>query len=75
MRLELPIEVFKDDAGLDGTPARSRVEVDDSIEMLGAIQNEPGVDGLSALRRATAARRHRYALVDGDLNRVAGLID
>ena len=66
MRFEGGVEVAEDDAGFDDGAAAHRVDVDDTAEVLGAVDDEGVVDGLAALAGAAAAGEDGDAGFTGD---------
>ena len=73
--LQLPVEVVQDDAGLNRTRASCDIEVQNTCEVLGAIDDETRIDGLAALRGAAAPRGDGNTLINSDRNGVPRLRD
>ena len=63
MGLELAVEVVEHNAGLDGTALPRDVEIEDTVKILRAIDDQAFAHRLPALRGAAAARQHRDALL------------
>ena len=63
MRFELAIEIIEHDAGLDDAAPAHDVEREDAAKMLGAVDHQPPIDGLSALGGARAAGRDGHAFL------------
>src|SRR5262249_56644413 len=61
-------------AGLDHAAALGNIELDQPIEVLRAIDHQRGVDCLSGLRGAAAARRHADALLPRNRYRPIGVL-
>ncbi len=71
--LQLAVEVVEHQPRLDPAGAGVHVEVQDPVEVLGAVDDETFVDGLAGLRGAAAARGDGDALGAGDADRRGGL--
>ena len=56
VRFKLAVEIVEHDAGLDDAAPARHVEINDAVEILGAIDHQRMIDRLAALRGATAAR-------------------
>ena len=65
VRLELAVQLVEHDARLDHAAARLDVEVPQAGEVLRAVDHQPIVDGLAALRGAAAARGDGNAALGG----------
>ena len=59
---QLAIELIEHDARLDHAAAIDGIDLEHIVEMARAVDHDRCVDGLSGLRGAAAARRHRHAL-------------
>src|SRR6185503_9447806 len=75
MRFELTIEIIEYNAGFDGAAGALDVKVENSGEIFRAIHHQRLADGLSGLRRATAARENRCAFAAGNRYRPIGLFN
>ena len=73
MGFEITIELFEHDAGLHADRARPGVEIDDIVQMAGAVEDQRFADGLAVLGRAGAPRQHGYAFFLGDGERSRGV--
>lgn len=69
MRLELPVEIVEHDARLDHAGAVLDVERQDAVQIFREIDYDAVIDGLAALRSATATRRHDSPVVPRDRQR------
>ena len=58
MRLQLAVELVKDDSRLDNAATRLDIELEDAVKMPAGIDHDGIVDRLPALRRPTATRQH-----------------
>ena len=58
MRLQLAVQLVKDDAGLDDAAPRLDIKLEDPVEMLAGIDDDCVIDRLPALRRAATPRQH-----------------
>ena len=63
MRLELAVELVKDDARLDKAAAPLDIQLEYPVQMLAGVDDDGMVDRLPALRRAATARQHGNALL------------
>ncbi len=73
--LELAIEVVEHDAGLDHTGAILDIERQDLVQVFRDVDDDAGVDGLAALRGATATRCDDPAVVTRNRQRAQRLVD
>ena len=69
MRLELAVELVKDDARLDKAAASLDMEFEYPVQMLAGVDDDGMVDRLPALRCAAAARQHGDALLAREIKR------
>ena len=69
------VEIVEHDAGLDHAAAARDIELQQAVEIFGAIQDQRMVDRLPALRGAAAAREHGDALFLRNRYRAIGFID
>ena len=58
VRLQLTVELVKNDSRLDNAAPRLDIELEDPVEMPAGIDHHGIVDRLPALRRAAATRQH-----------------
>ncbi|MHC2248779.1 hypothetical protein ACVJH7_008086 [Bradyrhizobium elkanii] len=72
---ELPVEVVEHDAGLDHAGPILDVEREDPVQVLGQVDDDAVIDGLAALRGATAARGDDPPGVANDRQRPQRLVD
>ena len=66
VRLELRVQLVEHDARLDARPALLDVQLQNAIEILRGVDDDPGADGLAGLRRAAATHRQRTAMLRTD---------
>src|SRR5437899_10331575 len=62
------IQIIENASGLDSCPALIRIDVQDAVEIFGAIDLQAWPNGLSRLRGATASDRYRHAKLSADFH-------
>ena len=65
MRLQDAVEIIENDAGFDHGAAALDIKLENPVEVFRAIDDQPGIHRLPALRRAAAAHRERDVRVAG----------
>ncbi len=75
MWLEPAIELVEHDAGLHHAAPVGDIELDDVVEVFGAIDHQRLVDRLPGLRGAATARQHRDSLLARQRNSAHGVRD
>jgi hypothetical protein len=68
------VQFVEDDARLDGDRLRGCIERHHAVQVLAVVDDEPGTDGLPALRAAGATRNDRHPECRADLGRSAHVV-
>ena len=74
VRFQRAVEIVEHDAGLDHAALVLDIELENSVEIFRAVDDERLVHRLPALRGAAAARQHRDALLARDRDRALRIV-
>ncbi len=72
--LQSAIEFVQRDAGFDDAAPSGGIEIDDSVEMPRAVDDDQFIDRLPGLRRSAAACRHRHFFCSANSYRAFGFV-
>ena len=68
VRPKLGVQLVQDDAGLDASPSLFGIHLEDSVEILGHVQDDCSADGLTAEGRPGAAGQDRHGRPPADIH-------